>query len=190
MTLSTRCSWSKPNDPLVEAYHDHEWGKLNLNEQYLYEMLVLESFQSGLSWTTILHKRENLRTAFRQFKPAGVAQMADPDVNRLMQDASIIRNRRKIVAAIQNARAILTIAAKHGSFASYLQDFIKKPIINHPQTATEVATTSPIAQKLAKQMKQDGFTFVGPVVIYSFLEAIGLINDHLESCSFKYTNKE
>ena len=186
MNNITRCPWSDHDDPLIKEYHDHEWGKLNLDEHYLYEMLLLESFQSGLSWSTILHKRAHFRTAFKNFVPEEVAQMSASDIEQLMQDKGIIRNKRKITAAINNARALLIIDAQYGSFAHYLQQFIKMPIMHHPKTSSEVPTTNKVAQKLAGQMKKDGFTFVGPVIIYSFLEGVGLINDHLENCPFKY----
>lgn len=186
MSETKRCPWSSNHGLLIEQYHDHEWGKLNLNEHYLYEMLVLESFQSGLNWSIILHKRENFRHAFKNFIPEEVAQMGDEDIKKLMQDSSIVRNKQKITAAIKNARAVLIIVAKYGSFAHYLQSFIKTPIMHHPQTPDEVPTTSSIAKEMAKQMKKDGFSFVGPVIIYSFLQAVGLINDHLENCPYKY----
>ncbi|WEV38583.1 DNA-3-methyladenine glycosylase I [Lactobacillus sp. ESL0680] len=182
----SRCPWGNSQDKLMQQYHDHEWGKLNLDEQYLYEMLVLELFQSGLNWSIVLHKRENFRRAFKNFIPEEVAQMTDADITTLMQDSSIIRNRQKITAAIKNAKAILIIEAKYGSFGHYLQEFIQTPLINHPQTMAQIPTTSEVAKKLAKQLKKDGFSFVGPVVIYSYLQGIGLINDHLETCPFKY----
>lgn len=186
MSEITRCPWSNKDDSLMQQYHDHEWGKLNLDESYLYEMLTLELFQSGLNWSVILHKRENFRRDFHNFIPAEVAQMDETDINNLMQDNSIVRNKQKITAAIKNARAILVLDATYGTFARYLQTFIKTPIVHHPQTLQEVPTTNKIAQKMAKQMKKDGFSFVGPVILYSFLQAVGLINDHLENCPFKY----
>lgn len=186
MPKNKRCPWSDNKDLLLEQYHDHEWGKLNLDERYLYELLILELFQSGLNWSIILHKRENFRRAFKNFIPEEVAKMNAEDIKKLMQDSSIVRNKQKITAAIKNARAVLVIDAKYGSFAHYLQNFIKKPIIHHPQTPRDVPTTNDIAKIMAKQMKKDGFTFIGPIIIYSFLEAIGLINDHLESCHYKY----
>ena len=182
----TRCPWSDHDDALVREYHDHEWGKLNLDERYLFEMLVLELFQSGLSWSTVLHKRLSFRQAFYNFIPEEVAQMSALDQTRLLQNKAIIRNQRKIAAAVTNARALLIIDATYGSFAHYLQEFIPTPIIHHPQISAEVPTTNKIAQELAKQMKKDGFTFVGPVILYSFLQSVGLINDHLENCPFKY----
>ncbi|MDF7682314.1 DNA-3-methyladenine glycosylase I [Lactobacillus sp. ESL0679] len=181
-----RCPWGDSQDNLMQQYHDHEWGKLNLDEQYLYEMLILELFQSGLNWSVVLHKRENFRRAFKNFVPEEVAQMTDEDVATLMQDKSIIRNRQKITAAIKNAKAILIVEAKYGSFGRYLQEFIKTPLIHHPQAMTDIPTTNDVAKQLAKQLKKNGFSFVGPVVIYSYLQGIGLINDHLETCPFKY----
>lgn len=186
MQEKERCPWSSTTDSLMEQYHDHEWGKLNLDESYLYEMLTLELFQSGLNWSVILHKRENFRRDFHNFIPAEVAQMDENDINDLMQDSSIVRNRQKITAAIKNARAILIIDATYGNFAHYLQTFCKTPIVHHPLTQEDVPSTNKIAQKMAKQMKKDGFSFVGPVILYSFLQAVGLINDHLEKCPFKY----
>lgn len=186
MLTDKRCPWGSSTDLLMQDYHDHEWGKLNLDEHYLYEMLVLESFQSGLNWAIILHKRENFCRAFNNFVPEEVAQMTEADIANLMTDSSIVRNRPKITAAIKNAQTLLMLDAKYGSFAHYLQSFIKTPIVHHPQTFEDVPTTNSIAQKMAKQMKKDGFSFVGPVTLYSFLEAVGLINDHLESCPFKY----
>lgn len=184
-TRILRCPWGDVKDETVRNYHDHEWGKLNLDDQYLYEMLVLELFQSGLSWSTILHKRENFRKTFKEFDVEKVAQMTDYDVGLLMQDKGIIRNHIKINAAIKNAKAILVVKQEYGSFAKYLQSFIPSPIVHHPDTIDEVPTTNDIAKQIAKQMKKDGFFFVGPVIIYSYLQGIGLINDHLEDCYFK-----
>lgn len=182
----SRCPWGDTKDKIVQDYHDHEWGKLNLDDQYLYEMLVLELFQSGLSWSTILHKRENFRKAFKNFDIKQVALMTDDDVSLLLQDKSIIRNQIKIRAAIKNARAISKVKEKYGSLAKYLQSFVPTQIVHHPETVDEVPTSNEIAQEMTKQMKKDGFFFVGPVIIYSYLQGIGLINDHLESCTFKY----
>lgn len=182
----SRCPWGYTKDKIVQDYHDHEWGKLNLDDQYLYEMLVLELFQSGLSWSTILHKRENFRKAFKNFDIKQVALMTDDDVSLLLQDKSIIRNQIKIRAAIKNARAISKVKEKYGSLAKYLQSFVPTQIVHHPETVDEVPASNEIAQEMTKQMKKDGFFFVGPVIIYSYLQGIGLINDHLESCAFKY----
>lgn len=188
MTKNTinRCSWAQASDLLMQKYHDHEWGKLNLDDDYLYEMLILELFQAGLSWSTILKKRENFRKAFKNFDINRVSQMSDSEIEKLLQDDSIIRNRRKIEATVQNAKAVLAIKEKYGSFAKYIQNFVATPIIHHPQTMQDIPAKNQISERMSKQMKKDGFKFVGPVTIYSYLQAIGLINDHLESCAFKF----
>ena len=185
-TIIKRCPWGESQDEAMQNYHDHEWGKLNLDDQYLYEMLVLELFQSGLSWSTILHKRENFRAAFKNFDAAQVAQFTDADVDLLLRNKGIIRNQRKIAAAIKNAQAIQAVKEEYDSFAKYLQQFIHVPIVHHFETIDEMPAANDLSKKMAKQMKKDGFAFVGPVVIYSFLQAVGLINDHLEDCNFKY----
>lgn len=184
--IINRCPWGDVKDKTMQEYHDHEWGKLNLDEKYLYEMLVLELFQSGLSWSTILHKRENFRKVFKDFDVEKVAQMTDYDAGVLMQDKGIIRNHLKINAAIKNARAILSVREEYGSFAKYLQNFIPSQIMHHPETVDDVPASNELSKKISKQMKKDGFFFVGPVIVYSYLQAIGLINDHLERCDFKY----
>lgn len=185
-SANLRCPWGQTRDEIIRNFHDHEWGKLKLDDNYLYEMLVLQLFQSGLNWRVILHKRENFRRAFRNFDPAEVATMTEADVNELMNDASIIRNRTKIEAAIKNAKAVLMIQAKDGSFAKYLQRFIPNQIVHDPEIYEDVPTDSDLSKKLSDQMKEDGFFFVGPVIVYSYLQSVGLINDHLECCPFKY----
>ena len=180
------CPWGVVKDKTMQEYHDHEWGKLNLDGKYLYEMLVLELFQSGLSWSTILHKRENFRKAFKDFDEEKVEQMPDYDAGMLMQDKGIIRNKLMINAAIKNARAILSVREEYGSFAKYLQNFIPSQILHHTETVDDVPASNELSKKISKQMKKDGFFFVGPVIVYSYLQAIGLINDHLELCDFKY----
>lgn len=182
----TRCPWGDTTDKVVQEYHDHEWGKLNLDDQYLYEMLVLELFQSGLSWSTILHKRVNFKQAFKDWNVVEVAQMNDQQIDLLMQDKGIIRNKLKINAAVKNARAFIAVQKKFGSFAKYLQQFVPTPIVHSLETIDELPAANDLSEKLAKQMKKDGFFFVGPVIIYSYLQGVGLINDHLNSCDFKY----
>lgn len=178
-----RCDWANMNDPVCRTYHDQEWCKLNLNERYLYEMLVLETFQAGLSWKTILHKRANFRKAFADFDVQKVAHFDDQQFQRLMNDPGIIRNRTKIKAAINNAR----IVVKLGSFAKFLKQAVPHPIIHYPKTAADVPSQNQTSRLLAKKMKQVGFKFVGPTVLYSFLEGVGLINDHIRDCSFKFS---
>lgn len=186
MKTINRCPWGESQDETMQNYHDHEWGKLNLDDQYLYEILVLELFQSGLSWSTILHKRENFRAAFKNFDIVKVAQFTDADISMLLQNKGIIRNQRKITAAIKNAQAIQTIKEKYDSFAKYLQQFVHTPIMHHFETMDEIPAANDLSKKIAQEMKKAGFSFVGPVVVYSFLQAVGLINDHLEDCHFKY----
>lgn len=181
-----RCPWAQTRDEVIRNFHDHEWGKLNLDDQYLFEMLVLQLFQSGLNWSVILHKRENFRKAFKNFDANKVAALTQDEVAEMLQDASIIRNKVKINAAIKNAHAFLAVKEKYGSFAKYLQTKITNPIVHEPEIFEDVATSNEITKELAKKMKKDGFFFVGPVIIYSFLQSVGLINDHLICCPFKY----
>lgn len=186
MTTIKRCFPASDDDPVYEEYYDHEWGKLNLEEKYLYEMLVLESFQSGLSWRTVLHKRANFKKDFADWDFKKVAKFSKKDFERLMKDKGIIRNRLKIKAAINNAGALVKLEAKYGSFAQFLKRFIPQPIIHHPKTAADMISQDKNSRAIAKALKKEGFKFVGPVTIYSFLQAVGLINDHFDWCSFKY----
>lgn len=184
--IITRCSWGNSNNSLYQQYHDNEWGKINLNNTYLYEMLLLESFQSGLSWETILNKRENFREAFANFDYHKVAEFSEQDFEKMMQNKGIIRNRLKIQAAINNAKVLVNLEKKNITFAQFLQKFIPEPIVHHPQEMNDIPAADDLSKKVSKEMKKAGFKFVGPVTIYSFLQAVGLINDHLENCSFKY----
>ncbi|WP_367341658.1 DNA-3-methyladenine glycosylase I [Limosilactobacillus sp.] len=181
-----RCFWKGMDNPLYQQYHDQEWGKLNLDEHYLYEMLVLESFQSGLSWLTVLKKRENFRKAFADFDVDKVAAYGDEDVARLMNDKGIIRNRRKIEAAIHNAQVFVKMHRDGQTMGQLLQRAVPDVIINHPRTMTDMPAQTALSQRLSRQLKKVGFKFVGPVTVYSYLQAVGLVNDHLEDCDFKY----
>ena len=181
-----RCSWGDTDDKLYRKYHDKEWGKLNLDEKYLYEMLVLESFQSGLSWATILHKRENFRHAFAEFDVEKVSKFTDADFERLMNDSGIIRNKLKINATINNAQVLSNWHQNDKSFSTFLCEFIPNPLIHHFDSESNVPANNELSAKISKEMKKQGFKFVGPTTIYSFLQAVGLINDHIEKCSFKY----
>lgn len=180
-----RCSWGNSKNPLYQKYHDQEWGKLNLDSNYLYEMLVLESFQSGLSWETILNKRENFKKAFANFDYHKVAKFNENDFERLMQDKGIVRNRLKINAAINNAKMLVKLEKEKQTLGEFLTQFIPKPIMHHPRKMEDIPASDDLSKEVSKEMKKLGFKFVGPVTIYSFLQAIGLINDHLENCSFK-----
>lgn len=181
-----RCAWPGMNDLLYQKYHDEEWGKLNLDEHYLYEMLVLESFQSGLSWLTVLRKRANFQKAFANFDINKVAKFNKQDYERLLHDKGIIRNQLKIRAAINNAQVLVKMHQKGETLAGLLQKYIPKVIVNHPQTMEEIPAKTALSEQISKAMKKKGFKFVGPTTIYSYLEAVGLINDHIEDCAFKY----
>lgn len=185
-----RCFWKGMDNPLYQQYHDQEWGKLNLDEHYLYEMLVLESFQSGLSWLTILKKRENFREAFADFDVDKVAAFGDEDVDRLMHDKGIIRNRRKIEAAINNARVFVKMHRDGQTMGQLLKQAVPQVIVNHPRSMAEMPAQTPLSQRLSRQLKKVGFKFVGPVTVYSYLQAVGLINDHVEDCDFKYSQSK
>lgn len=183
--MTKRCAWGDSKDNLYRNYHDQEWGKLNLDEKYLFEMLVLETFQSGLSWSTILSKRENFRKAFADFDYNKVAKFGFEEYFDLMHNEGIIRNRRKIDAAINNAKIIVQMHERGMKFADVLTSFIPEPIIHHPQKDADVPAKNELSEKIAKVLKKKGFQMVGPVTIYSFLQAVGLINDHIDGCNFK-----
>jgi len=164
-------------------YHDKEWGTPLKDDRKLYEFLVLESFQAGLSWRTILHKRENFRKAFKRFDYRKVARFGAKDRVRLMKDAGIIRNRLKIQAAITNARQFMAVQKEFGSFSKYMWGWVKgKPIHNHFKSFQECPAVTPLAEAWAKDLKQRGFRFLGPTVIYAHMQAVGMVNDHLVSC--------
>lgn len=180
-----RCDWCL-GAPEYIAYHDQEWGKPVTDDQTLFEFIVLESAQAGLSWITVLRKREGYRQAFHHFDPAKVAAMTADDVDRLVLDASIIRHRGKIAATISNAQCFLRIAEEFGSFAQYLWGFVDhQVIVNQPKTLAEVATVTPLAQQIAKDMKRRGFKFFGPTICYAYLQAVGVVDDHLTDCIAK-----
>ncbi|GAA3017031.1 DNA-3-methyladenine glycosylase I [Tetragenococcus solitarius] len=184
--MTIRCDWALTNS-LMQNYHDLEWGKPTYDDQKLYELLVLESMQAGLSWSTILNKRENFRSAFDQFDYNKVANYDEDKILQLLSNPQIIRNRLKIRAAVHNAQMILTIQKDYGSFASYIWSFNKnRPIINHWENNSEIPASTDLSKQISKELKKIGFKFVGPTIIYSFMQAIGMVNDHIESCSFKY----
>ncbi|MDC7236103.1 MAG: DNA-3-methyladenine glycosylase I [Spirochaetales bacterium] len=178
-----RCWWCG-DDPLYTSYHDEEWGvPVYDNETKHFENLVLESAQAGLSWITILKRRETYRAAYKGFHPEVIASWTEEDVQRLLQDPGVIRNRRKIESSINNARRFLEVKEEFGSFSDYywhFQDGI--PIINHWKTAEEVPAITPLAQTISKDMKKRGFTFLGPTVTYANMQSVGMVNDHLVSC--------
>lgn len=182
-TELVRCTWCG-TDPLYVRYHDEEWGKEVHDDQVLFEFLVLESAQAGLSWITILRRRENYRQAFAGFDPLKVAAFGKHDVERLMNDAGIIRNRMKIEAAINNAREFLKVQAEFGSFDTYLYSFMPegKPIVNKISTSADIPAKTEISDRIAKDMKKRGFKFFGSTICYAHMQATGMVNDHLETC--------
>ena len=181
----TRCNWVGAG-PLMIQYHDEEWGVPLHDDRKLFEFLVLDGAQAGLSWDTILKRRENYRRAFDGFEVARVAAYTDGDVDRLLGDAGIIRNRRKIVSAIENARRVLEIQRELGSFDAYLWRFVGgQPIKNAFRALSEIPAIGASAEELSRDMRRRGFSFVGPTICYAFMQAAGLVNDHLVSC-FRY----
>ncbi|MBQ9780566.1 MAG: DNA-3-methyladenine glycosylase I [Clostridia bacterium] len=175
-----RCSWADPKDPLYLAYHDTEWGVPSHEDRHLFEMLILESFQAGLSWACILHKREAFREAFDEFDPQAVSQYNEDRVEALMENQGIVRNRRKIKAAIQNAAVYLNIQAEFGSFSDYLWGFTDGKTIRYGDGV--IRATSPLSDTVSADLKKRGMTFVGSTVIYSYLQAVGVIDDHEPCC--------
>jgi DNA-3-methyladenine glycosylase I len=184
-----RCGWSDSislRDPLMIEYHDSEWGVPLHDDRKLFEFLVLEGMQAGLSWATILKKRDNFRKAFDGFDPAIVARYGERERARLLADAGIIRNRMKIDAAINNARCFLEVQKEFGSFDNYIWQFIGgKPIRNRFKTLQEMPATSPESDRISKDLKQRGFKFVGSTIVYAHMQATGMVNDHVVTC-FRY----
>lgn len=186
--INNRCGWAG-TDELYVRYHDEEWGKPTDDDKTLFEFLVLESAQAGLSWITILRKREGYRKAFHNFDVKKVAQMANNDIERLMQFDGIIKNRLKIRSAINNAKLFIDIQKQFGSFYQYILSFFpnRQPIINNFTSLNQIPATSPVSDAMSKDMKKRGFKFFGSTICYSFLQATGFINDHLEGCHCKKT---
>ncbi len=177
-----RCSWCLKDD-LYKQYHDTEWGVPLHDDDKLFEMLCLEGAQAGLSWYTVLSKRENYRTAFDQFDAKKMAKYSDKKVEILLQNAGIIRNRLKVLAFIQNAKAFLTVQKEVGSFDSYIWQFVGgKPIINHPSTLKDVPVKTEQSDAMSKDLLKRGFKFVGSTICYAFMQATGMVNDHVADC--------
>jgi len=176
-----RCPWPG-QDPAYVAYHDDEWGVPEFDSRALFEKLILDGFQAGLSWISILRKRDNFRRAFAEFDPGRIAAFDQAKIESLMADAGIIRNRAKIAGAVTSARLYLDIEAKQG-FSAYLWEFVDgKPIVNAFRALEEVPAQTPVSEKLAKDLKRRGFKFCGPTIIYAFMQAVGMVNDHLVDC--------
>ncbi len=177
-----RCVWVS-SDPLYIKYHDEEWGVPVFDDQKLFEFLVLESAQAGLSWITVLRKRENYRKAFHHFDPVKVSKMTAKDVEKLLQNEGIIRNRAKIEAAINNAKVFLQIQNEFGSFAKYSWQFVNnKPLQNKWKRSQSLPATSELSDRFSKDLKLRGFKFLGSTVIYAHMQAVGMINDHITDC--------
>ena len=183
-TTTKRCRWAR--DPLDIVYHDDEWGVPVHDDRLLFEFLILEGAQAGLSWSTILKKRDGYRRAFANFDPRRVARFGAPDKRRLLADTGIVRNRAKIDAAVDNARAFLAVQAEHGSFAEYVWRFVDdQPLQVRRRSFREVPAETGISQALSADLRRRGFRFVGPTICYAFMQAVGLVNDHTVDC-FRY----
>ncbi len=185
MDKKKRCTWCEKSD-LEQQYHDTEWGTPLYDDFKLFEFLILEGAQAGLSWSTILNKRENYRKAFDNFNPVLVANYSQDKINELLQNKGIVRNKLKINATVANAKAFLQVQKEFGSFSKYIWQFVGgKPIVNNYKTEKEVPAKIPISEQMSKDLKKRGFKFVGPTICYAFMQATGMVNDHVVSC-FRY----
>lgn len=186
MEIKKRCDWVPLDNPLYVAYHDEEWGVPVHDDRLLFEFLVLEGAQAGLSWLTVLRKRENYRRAFDHFDPGKVALYDERKIEELMQNSGIIRNRRKIEAAVQNAKVFLEIQEEFGSFDRFIWKFVDgKPIINRWKSDKEIPASTPESDVMSKELKKKGFKFVGSTICYAHMQATGMVNDHTIDC-FRY----
>lgn len=178
-----RCGWTG-NDPLLSEYHDHEWGEPCHDDRALFERLTLEAFQAGLSWLLILRKREHFRQAFDGWNVARIAAYGEQDVARLMGDPGIVRNRRKILSTIHNAQCFLDVSARHGSFDRYIWSLVDGAPLSRPAAPTwsAVPAATPESELLSKKLRQRGFKMVGPIMCYSFMQSVGIVNDHVQDC--------
>ena len=177
-----RCGWCDKSE-LYQRYHDEEWGRPVFDDEIIFEFLVLESFQAGLSWLTILNKRENFRLAFDDFNYKKIAEYSDEKVVELMSNPGIVRNRLKIAATINNAKRFQEVQKEYGTFSQYIWNFVGgNPVINHPKTLDDVPATSEISDQLANDLKLRGFKFLGSTVMYAHMQATGMVNDHVENC--------
>ena len=182
METKQRCAWCEKDD-LYRNYHDNEWGKPVYDDATIFEFLILETFQAGLSWYTVLAKRENFRKAFDNFNLKKIANYSEDKMAELAEDAGIIRNKLKIKATVTNAQAFIKVQEEFGTFSKYIWGFVDgKPIDNQPKTLSEVKATTPISDALSKDMKKRGFKFVGSTVMYAHMQATGMVNDHVMDC--------
>lgn len=184
--IDSRCAWCAGDSDYI-SYHDNEWGRLVTDDNKLFELVILEGAQAGLTWLTILRRRASYREAFHNFDPHKVAAMTDDDVERLMHSGGIIRNRLKIKSAITNARAFLQLTAEYGSFYNYIISFLPegRPIINHFGKLSDIPASTPLSDAIAKDMKRRGFKFFGTTICYAFLQSAGFVNDHLTGCTHR-----
>lgn len=181
--MKKRCAWVNEADDLYQEYHDKEWGRPVYDDQTIFEFLVLESAQAGLSWITILRKRENYRKAFANFAPEKVAKFTEKKVLSLLKNSGIVRNELKIRAAINNAQRFLEVQKEFGSFAKYIWAFVdNKPVDGKRKTSKQIPASTPISDTLAKDMKKRGFKFLGSTTLYAHMQATGMVNDHLTTC--------
>jgi len=180
--MEKRCEWCSDN-PLYLAYHDEEWGVPVIDDRLLFEFLVLEGAQAGLSWLTILKKRQNYRMAFDNFDCDLIASYAERDITRLLAEAGIVRNRRKIESAVKNAQSVIDLQQQHGSFSTYLWSWVDgSPLQNSWPRLADVPASTPLSDALSKDLKKRGFTFVGSTICYAFMQAVGMVNDHTTDC--------
>lgn len=180
--MKTRCDWAG-TDPLYLTYHDTEWGVPVHDDRKLFEFLILEGAQAGLSWLTILRKRDGYRAAFDNFDPAKIAQYGEKEIARLLDDVGIVRNKLKVRSAVKNAQAFLDIQKEYGSFDAYSWAFVGgTPVINQFRTMSDIPASTPASEALSKNLKSRGFKFVGPTIIYAHMQASGMVNDHIVSC--------
>jgi DNA-3-methyladenine glycosylase I len=183
MSEVTRCEWAAGADELMLAHHDEEWGTPSHDDRHLFEMLTLEGAQAGLSWSTILRKREGYRRAFAGFDPAVVARFGAKDVERLLADPGIVRNRLKVESTVNNAARVLEVQAEHGSLDAYLWAFVDgEPIVNRWRTLAEIPAETPLSKAISKELKRRGFRFIGPTVVYAFMQSVGMVDDHTVDC--------
>lgn len=187
MSNVTRCQWAAGSDELMVAYHDEEWGVPSHDDVQLFEMLTLEGAQAGLSWSTILRKREGYRQAFAGFDPAVVARFGTKDVERLLADPGIVRNRLKVESTVNNAVRVLEVQESMGSLDAYLWGFVGgQPVINRWRTMSEIPAETELSKAISKDLKKRGFRFVGPTGIYAFMQSVGMVDDHTIDC-FRYS---
>jgi DNA-3-methyladenine glycosylase I len=183
MPTVTRCEWAAGSDDLMIAYHDDEWGTPSHDDRHLFEMLTLEGAQAGLSWSTILRKREGYRRAFAGFDSAQVARFGAKDVERLLADPGIVRNRLKVESTVNNAARVLEVQEELGSLDAYLWAFVDgRPIVNDFRTMSEIPSETDLSKAISKDLKRRGFRFVGPTGIYAFMQSVGMVDDHTVDC--------